>query len=89
MTPAARRYEPPSNASAARGTAPRHALVNGQQATLGVMGGGQLGRMFVQAAQRMGYFTVVLDADPASPAGPGEPIPHSRPITWTSKAWRS
>ena len=26
--------------------------------TLGVMGGGQLGRMFVQAAQQMGYFTV-------------------------------
>lgn len=38
-------------------------------ATLGVMGGGQLGRMFVHAAQRMGYFTAVLDADPASPAG--------------------
>ncbi|MDT7837425.1 5-(carboxyamino)imidazole ribonucleotide synthase [Aquabacterium sp. OR-4] len=38
-------------------------------ATLGVMGGGQLGRMFVQAAQAMGYFTAVLDADPASPAG--------------------
>ena len=38
-------------------------------ATLGVLGGGQLGRMFVQAAQQMGYVTVVLDADPASPAG--------------------
>ena len=38
-------------------------------ATLGVMGGGQLGRMLVHAAQRMGYFTAVLDADPASPAG--------------------
>jgi 5-(carboxyamino)imidazole ribonucleotide synthase len=33
------------------------------------MGGGQLGRMFVHAAQQMGYFTAVLDADPASPAG--------------------
>ncbi len=43
--------------------------VNGQPATLGVMGGGQLGRMFVQAAQRMGYFTAVLDPDPVSPAG--------------------
>ena len=43
--------------------------VNGQQATLGVMGGGQLGRMFVQAAQRLGYFTVVLDPDVISPAG--------------------
>lgn len=38
-------------------------------ATLGVMGGGQLGRMFVHAAQQMGYYTAVLDADPASPAG--------------------
>jgi len=37
--------------------------------TLGVMGGGQLGRMFVHAAQRMGYFTAVLDPDPLSPAG--------------------
>lgn len=42
---------------------------SGQQTTLGVMGGGQLGRMFVQAAQRMGFFTAVLDPDPASPAG--------------------
>ena len=41
----------------------------GHQTTLGVMGGGQLGRMFVQAAQAMGYFTAVLDPDPASPAG--------------------
>lgn len=38
-------------------------------ATLGVLGGGQLGRMWVQEAQAMGYFTVVLDADPTSPAG--------------------
>lgn len=38
-------------------------------ATLGVLGGGQLGRMFVHAAQAMGYFTAVLDADPTSPAG--------------------
>ncbi|MFM1925495.1 MAG: N5-carboxyaminoimidazole ribonucleotide synthase [Pseudomonadota bacterium] len=45
------------------------AMVNGQPATLGVMGGGQLGRMFVHAAQAMGYFTAVLDPDTASPAG--------------------
>ena len=38
-------------------------------ATLGVMGGGQLARMFVHAAQAMGYSTAVLDADPSSPAG--------------------
>ena len=42
---------------------------NGQPATLGVMGGGQLGRMFVHAAQRLGYNTCVLDPDPQSPAG--------------------
>ena len=42
---------------------------NGQRATLGMMGGGQLGRMFVHAAQRLGYFTAVLDPDAQSPAG--------------------
>lgn len=48
---------------------PGSTSASGQQITLGVMGGGQLGRMFVQAAQAMGYFTAVLDPDPASPAG--------------------
>lgn len=38
-------------------------------AMLGVLGGGQLGRMFVQAAQQMGYRVTVLDPDSASPAG--------------------
>ena len=47
-----------------------HALTSvGAGSTLGVMGGGQLGRMFVHAAQTMGYFTAVLDPDPDSPAG--------------------
>jgi 5-(carboxyamino)imidazole ribonucleotide synthase len=41
----------------------------GRPVTLGVMGGGQLGRMFVHAAQAMGYATAVLDPDNASPAG--------------------
>jgi len=45
------------------------ALTGQSEMTLGVMGGGQLGRMFVQAAQRMGYFTAVLDPDMLSPAG--------------------
>jgi 5-(carboxyamino)imidazole ribonucleotide synthase len=48
-------------------TAPSRFIAPG--ATLGVMGGGQLGRMFVHAAQQMGYYTAVLDPDPASPAG--------------------
>ena len=38
-------------------------------ATLGVLGGGQLGRMWAHAAQRMGYHTAVLDPDAHSPAG--------------------
>jgi len=36
---------------------------------LGVLGGGQLGRMFCAAAQALGYRVFVLDPDPASPAG--------------------
>jgi 5-(carboxyamino)imidazole ribonucleotide synthase len=48
---------------------PGSTSAQGQKITLGVMGGGQLGRMFVHAAQAMGYFTAVLDPDPASPAG--------------------
>lgn len=38
-------------------------------ATLGVLGGGQLGRMFTVAALTMGYRVMVLDPDPDSPAG--------------------
>ena len=36
---------------------------------LGILGGGQLGRMFTQAAQAMGYKVCVLDPDAHSPAG--------------------
>lgn len=38
-------------------------------ATLGVLGGGQLGRMFCVAARTMGYRVVVLDPDPVCGAG--------------------
>ena len=38
-------------------------------ATLGILGGGQLGRMFTVAARTMGYHVIVLDPDPDSPAG--------------------
>ncbi|NLR76456.1 5-(carboxyamino)imidazole ribonucleotide synthase [Leeia aquatica] len=37
-------------------------------ARLGILGGGQLGRMFVQAARTMGYTVTVLDPDPDAPA---------------------
>ena len=38
-------------------------------ATLGMLGGGQLGRFFVTAAHEMGYQVWVLDPDKNSPAG--------------------
>ena len=37
-------------------------------AWLGVLGGGQLGRMFVHAAQQLGFKVLVLEPDPGSPA---------------------
>ncbi|MEL6892414.1 MAG: 5-(carboxyamino)imidazole ribonucleotide synthase [Actinomycetota bacterium] len=38
-------------------------------ATIGMLGGGQLGRYALMAAASMGYRTVVLDPDPSAPAG--------------------
>jgi 5-(carboxyamino)imidazole ribonucleotide synthase len=38
-------------------------------ATLGMLGGGQLGRFFVAAAHELGYKVWILDPDPRSPAG--------------------
>ncbi len=38
-------------------------------ATIGMLGGGQLGRMFVMAAHSLGYRVIVLDPDVDSPAG--------------------
>ena len=37
--------------------------------TIGMLGGGQLGRMFTIAARNMGYEVIVLDPDVNSPAG--------------------
>jgi 5-(carboxyamino)imidazole ribonucleotide synthase len=37
--------------------------------TIGVIGGGQLGRMFTIDAKRMGYDVIVLDPQPRSPCG--------------------
>lgn len=45
----------------------RDPLMPGQW--LGILGGGQLGRMFCHAAQSLGYRVAVLDPDPHSPAG--------------------
>ena len=37
--------------------------------TLGILGGGQLGRMLAQAAARLGFDVAVLERDADSPAG--------------------
>ena len=37
-------------------------------ATLGLLGGGQLGRMFTVAARTLGYRVTVVDPDPHAPA---------------------
>jgi len=47
-------------------TPPMSAVAPGEW--LGLLGGGQLGRMFTMAAQRLGYRVCVLDPDEASPA---------------------
>jgi 5-(carboxyamino)imidazole ribonucleotide synthase len=38
--------------------------------TIGILGGGQLGRMLAMAARAMGYRIAVLDPDPACPSAP-------------------
>jgi 5-(carboxyamino)imidazole ribonucleotide synthase len=68
--PAARAMSPSSAAGRVMpAQLPGAAGPDGRPALLGVMGGGQLARMFVHAAQAMGYGTAVLDVDAASPAG--------------------
>jgi len=46
----------------------RKAILPG--ATIGILGGGQLGRMMAMAARSLGYRIQVLDPDPACPARP-------------------
>ena len=60
---------PPAPAKAwAEDFAPASAATE-ERSALGVLGGGQLGRMFVHAAQSAGFQVVVLEPDAASPAG--------------------
>lgn len=48
---------------------PRQALLpNTDKSCLGIMGGGQLGRMFAHAAQAMGYKVAVLEPEAGCPA---------------------
>ena len=47
----------------------RGALPLAPGSTIGILGGGQLGRMLAQAAARLGFDAVVLERDADSPAG--------------------
>src|SRR3990167_5979265 len=38
-------------------------------ATIGIVGGGQLAKMLIIAAKKMGFFVIVTDPTPQSPAG--------------------
>jgi 5-(carboxyamino)imidazole ribonucleotide synthase len=51
------------------GPAPTPPARVAKESMLGVVGGGQLGRMFVHAAQTQGYAVTVLEPDVNSPAG--------------------
>ena len=48
---------------------PNSPILPGPETTLGMLGGGQLGRMFAQAAQRMGYRVHVFAPEEHAPAG--------------------
>ncbi|AZN37645.1 5-(carboxyamino)imidazole ribonucleotide synthase [Iodobacter ciconiae] len=50
-------------------------------AMLGILGGGQLGRMFAMAAKTMGYSVTVLDPDPNAPAAEIADIHLCKPYT--------
>jgi 5-(carboxyamino)imidazole ribonucleotide synthase len=50
-------------------------------ATLGVLGGGQLGAMFTTAAKRLGYRVAVWDPDPDAPALKLADLPLAAPFT--------
>lgn len=56
-----------------------HVGASGQSGTLGLLGGGQLGRMFVHAAQAQGWRVLVLEPDPASPAAAAADAHLARP----------
>ncbi len=51
-----------------RATGPEHGHPQGGLGTLGVLGGGQLARMWAHAAQQAGWRTMVLEPDASAPA---------------------
>ena len=56
--------------------------------TLGILGGGQLGRLLAQAAKDLGYRTAALDASPSSPALQVVDVPIVGPVDDASAAMK-
>ncbi|MFZ1814039.1 MAG: 5-(carboxyamino)imidazole ribonucleotide synthase [Rhizobiaceae bacterium] len=52
--------------------------------TIGILGGGQLGRMLAMAAARLGYRTIIYDPDPHAPAA--QMANHHHCASWTDNA---
>src|SRR6185437_13904082 len=63
-----RRADPRRRRAAARGRPPGMSLALPPNATIGLVGGGQLGRMSALAAARLGYRCHILCREPDSPA---------------------
>lgn len=57
--------------------------------TLGVLGGGQLGRMLSQAASRLGFDVVILDPEPDCPAARVSRAQITAPMTTPMRCRRS
>ena len=53
--------------------------------TIGVLGGGQLGRMLAMEARRMGYRVRALDPDPANKWSESCALWSSFPVAWVAK----
>ncbi len=58
-------------------------------ATIGIIGGGQLGRMIALAARAMGYRIAVLDPDPACPSARGRGPPRRGPLRRPARGRRA
>ena len=71
-----KKVQPLSNADSAS-----EAISIGPGSTVGILGGGQLGRMFGIAARRMGYRVHAFEPNPDSPAGQISDVEINAPYT--------
>ena len=83
-----RAARPTAVAETSRGLSRRARLPAGARAsTIGVLGGGQLGRMLAMAAARLGFDVVILTPEADACAARVAGAHHRRPPTTTPTAW--